>query len=512
MKQKRLMAAALFAGATLLASCGKGGFPSYDGKYATNETIESIEDWDGALGNAMGLASKKISFNYQENIEVKVNDNGGKTDFTKFRTKVTATTEGYIDFSMANFYAYVKTTYVDVNNPETNYVKEGLIRASDTAAGTYEMITTDDTSYTNLGPVQAAFGATFTLTETVSKTKGTRLGADAFIVNGAGMDTWLYNLVGLKSTAGNGVEDWEDVKPTLGTNEAGELIIKTEAPMVGYETDQGMSDFGASSKGHAAYVQAKVGADGYLTDWAVDYNGENAALEFNIMTPAPTVIVTGNRVFSANYAAAEQTHKTEIEHAEPSETKYATWNVVADTGVASYTVTRMVIEGQNPTGMADITLAGKDEVVANLWFAVKLTLKSGVEVTSVKVGDQDAFLMSGFYCAKADQEGEVKFVVTTTGASEVATANVVKSENVTEAVVKVLTAPNFSVQTPVTEEGATIGAAQYLVCLPVLADGAEIDHVLVNGVDVTATAATYGGFYGVNIPTAGLYQFSIVTK
>lgn len=347
-----------------LASCG-------DDSISKEEAKTVISNFDSSINTTV-----KLTYNAAYNVDV--NANGGSADMSSFKHQIRSTTEIEMDLGQ-DLYLYTKKTAKDllVSNDET--VTENLLYKSGDAYY-YQ------TSSTKAVEV-AASEVRAKINEIISSVTGEQAGSiDLGTLQYTSVDkSYELSYIGLSNTFTE--EDLND--PTYKKNDNNGLNVEYKAEYVGYQTDGGISDFSNSTDGYAATLNLETNDKGYVTSWKETYN--NASLDFAIMTPAPTVSITGERNFVASYG--DSITKISSVDMIPS-----TASLQESTG-GSYSVFTCVMG--DFTNMSPVTNGASLEFGKVL--CVKPSAAEGKEVSSVTVNGSTTTLVDpaqagGFYC------------------------------------------------------------------------------------------------------------------
>ena len=87
------------------------------------------------------------------------------------------------------------------------------------------------------------------------------------------------------------------------------------------------------------------------------------------------------------------------------------FTIVKDDGVKSASV--YTLDNFNFAGRMDYTAAKKAEAKEGRFLCVKVELKDGYEVVSVKNGEVAGNLQGGYYCFNGSTAGEVTYTIVT---------------------------------------------------------------------------------------------------
>lgn len=375
MKAKKiLLAAATLATALSLASCGESG-------KSANEFMSGFKT---------KLENGSVKGTFKNNYEITVDANGGTADFSSFKHKIEATVD--FEFTLGDdFYFYAKKTWEDKLVNDSSSVTEELLYKDN---GKYMYSNTYDKPVEVTTDVKTKINEILT---SVTKEQAGSISLDTFVYSKDA--NYELNTFGLTTTFGAD-ELIEFISYSVKDNN---LVVDYKPEYVGYQTDNGMSDFpAAKDKTTAADITVNVNELGYVTSWNEEYH---AGLDFAIMTPAPTVGIIGSRSFNAEYGVtlttktdADITHKT-------SEAKvtYGT----ADNGI--FTVAWFDYANNN---FQMNPVANNDKVRVGMWLGVKPTANDSYEIDTVTVnGVKETVIVQGIYCFEVKNMDDLNVVV-----------------------------------------------------------------------------------------------------
>ena len=310
MKSKKLTLVASLLSLAALAGCGKTSEPSAKPSEPAKPTEEpeeveiQKEAADKIISAYNPSLTGKFSFSYTANYKVDVDSHGGTGKLDNFKHEVEDTTTGDIDLTSGNVYLKISKTSKDKRHSQEASKTEALVYKD---GDTYKYVTTTRENPVALASEEAAISKISDLVYSISYNLAGYITMDTFKYEGDNNYQWRE--FGLSSTAVS-AEDCNDPY-YFGKRKDGGLNIKTKVGYVGYKTDNGISDFSNHTDKYAAEAVVKTNSTGLVTSYEETYN--NASLDFAIRTPAPTVVITGSRNFSANYGATFEKAGT-IEH------------------------------------------------------------------------------------------------------------------------------------------------------------------------------------------------------
>lgn len=369
MKTKKILVAALGA-VTLctLASCGN-----------SSKSVDEV-----LSGFQTELENQSIKGTFKNNYQVSVDAHGGTANFSSFRHNIDSTLD--FEFTLGeNFYFYSKKTWEDKLEENSKKVTEALLYKENDK---YMYSTT----YT--APVEVSGDIKSQIDEILKDVSNEQAGGISLASLIYTKKQYEFDTFGLTSTFE--VDDIRDSKYTV-TDENG-LDIVYSPEYIGYMTDQGYSDFGAQSgKDSAAEINISVNEKGYVTSWKENYQ---AALDFAIMTPKPTVSIDGSRELSVNYGATI-TEKTDSDIVHEALAAKVT---TSDASNGSYTVSWFDYDNNDFT-MNPIN--SNDNVRVGYYLAISPKANEGYEVDKVTVnGKETNVVVNGLYCFKVTNEDQ----------------------------------------------------------------------------------------------------------
>lgn len=375
MKTKKILAVLVGATAlTALASCSNN-----NGKKDPSKVLSEFKTT---------LDAQSVKGTFKNNYNITVDAHGGTADFSSFRHEIEATVD--FEFTLGDdFYLYTKKTWKDKLDAKSEDTTEALLYKVD---GKYMYSTT----YTQ--PVEVTGMNTVKLEDylksvTVEQAGGLTL--NSFIYS---KGKYELNNFGLTDTFGI-----DEIKEsTYEVNENNGLTITYKPDYVGYQTDNGMSDFAAASgSDSAADIIINTNENGYVTDWKETYH---AGLDFAIMNPKPTVGIDGTRELTVTYDS-EITKKTaDIEHKTP----------VAKISISTpqngtVKVQSLVLEGQNPSDMK--TVENRDRVAQGRYLLITPKANDGYEIDKVTINGDEITKSAFGYAYLIQDSSDIKIAV-----------------------------------------------------------------------------------------------------
>lgn len=502
MKQKKVLslAALLMLGGlvgckTTASSSAQASSPSVSSSTATDDVESIIKKFATSMTGT-------ITMTYKANYKVDIDANGGTANLDSFKRDIESTTTADIDLTSGSYYIKVTNTTVD-KKKNTTAKEEGLLYKGED--GKYYAMTTKSTA----AEVVADKDVYTTLNSILSEVSNTQVG-------GVDANTFLYKtdksyeLEQFALTDTFTADDLED--PTLSKNDKGGVKSEYNPTYVGYQTDNGISDFKnhKDSTKAAATIVLNTDSNGYVTDYTETYT--DTGLDMPIMSPAPTVLISGSRTFTATYGGNLNKVST-IDH--NTDTAYI--NVTRDTSVISVSGKEFVLNGQVPGAMTDIEFtnnSGSIKVGENKWVALTPKMSTGYEVDSVTVNGKAATLISGMYCFKAEEAGTYDVVVKGKKAGDATVSYVslgqpTKGEHVASLTINYIVAPNYSDVKEFTDYKAEFQSGMFIAIKATFDDGYTYDSVKVND---TAVTLYQGGYYCYSVKEAGTYTVSVTAK
>ena len=358
MKKKILTIAVAALSLTALASCDN---KNNEEKPNDTDMVDEI-----IKGFKTELENQSVSGTFKNNYEITVDAHGGNSDFSSFRHEI----ESKVDFEYTlgdDFYLYTKKTWVDKLDIKSQTTTETLLYKVD---GKYMYSTT----YTD--PVEVEGMTKAKLDEYLQSVTAEQAG-------GISLSSFVYSkgqyeLDNFGLTTTFAIDELAESKYEV--NSSNGLNVTYNPDYVGYKTDNGMSDFGpASGQTSAADITITTDNNGYVTGWKELYH---AGLDFQIMTPAPTVGITGSRELEVTYNTTITPKTADIEHKTP--VAKVTINTPQNGTLA---VQSLILEGQNPKDMKNVE--SLDRVEKGRYLLIKPTANEGYEVDSVIVNGEE---------------------------------------------------------------------------------------------------------------------------
>ncbi len=367
MKKKSLM---IFGSAALclaaLASCGESKEPEFNAE-------ELVKTFDSSINTT-------VSLTYTANYDMDVNANGGTGNMDSFKHKIRSTTVAEIDLGSDLYIKTKKTTRDELHDTKDTVTEEILYKKD----GKYYYETTS-TLAVEVSASDAA-GKVDSILKSVTAEQAGSIDTSTLLYNKTDRSYFEAQLFCSDAILGADKDDYLEAVPSY--SKEGDGLKATYKPeYVGYKTDGGQSDLKGSE--YAAEFNVITNGKGYVTSFSEKYN--SASLDMHIMTPAPTIILTGERKFSATYGEAI-TKATSVAH-EASKLAYEASTggtfVVGTCANGDYSNMQVVTSG------ADLEL-GK-------LVCVKPTAEDGKEVKSVTLNGNSTTLIDptsagGWYC------------------------------------------------------------------------------------------------------------------
>lgn len=364
--KKRLMVLGSIAVASIaLASCGEA-----KDNFNAEELIKTFES----------KINTTVNLTYTANYNMDVNPNGGTGNMDSFKHQIRSTTEAQIDLG-SDLYIKTRKTSKDALHDTKDTVTEELLYKKD---GKYFYETTSSLP-TEVNASEALTKIDSILKSVTSEQAGS-IDTSTLLYNKSDRSYFESQLFCSDAILGADKADYLEAVPSY--SKEGDGLKATYKPeYVGYKTDGGQSDL--KGEGYAAEFNVVTNAKGFVTSFSEKYN--SASLDMHIMTPAPTIILTGERSFTATYGETI-TKATSVEHA-ASKLSYESSTggsfVVGTCANGDFTNMQIVTSG------ADLEL-GK-------LVCVKPTASDGKEVKSVTLNGSSTTLIDptsagGWYC------------------------------------------------------------------------------------------------------------------
>ncbi len=507
MKSKKLTFVASLLSLAALAGCGKtsdktSAKSSESAKASESanpteepEEVEIQKDAADSIISAYNPSlTGKFSFSYSANYKVDVDSHGGTGKLDSFKHDIEDTTTGDIDLTSGNVYLKISKNSKDKLLSQDTSKTEALVYKD---GDTYKYVTTTRENPVALASEEAAINKISDLVYSISYNLAGYITRDTFKYEGDNNYQWRE--FGLSSTAVP-AEDCNDPY-YFGKRKNGGLNIKTKVQYVGYKTDNGISDFSNKTDDYAAEAVVKTNSNGLVTSYDETYN--NASLDFAIRTPAPTVVITGSRNFSANYGASFEKAGT-IEH-------HLTKSVI--TWDENPKCTFEVYSCPADDKASKTAIKSGDEVKVGDLLAVKVTPYGNNNIVNVALGTTSAEVSEdGFYYFEVS-EGAKKLSANINGSDrkpdvKYATVTTEKGEHVKSFTVKYRTYPDTKTYKDLDAQNrAPIGNSNFLVFSAEFDEGYELDAFTVNG-----EATTNFGAWCYAIKTEGTYACKVTAK
>lgn len=500
MKSKKLTLVASLLSLAALAGCGKTSEPSAKPSESAKPTEEpeeveiQKEAADKIISAYNPSLTGKFSFSYTANYKVDVDSHGGTGKLDNFKHEVEDTTTGDIDLTSGNVYLKISKTSKDKRLSQEASKTEALVYKD---GDTYKYVTTTRENPVALASEEAAINKISDLVYSISYNLAGYITMDTFKYEGDNNYQWRE--FGLSSTAVS-AEDCNDPY-YFGKRKDGGLNIKTKVGYVGYKTDNGISDFSNHTDKYAAEAVVKTNSTGLVTSYAETYN--KASLDFAIRTPAPTVVITGSRNFSANYGATFEKAGT-IEH-------HLTKSVI--TWDENPKCTFEVYSCPADNKASKTAIKSGDEVKVGDLLAVKVTPYGHNNIVNVALGTTSAEVSEdGFYYFEVS-EGAKKLAANINGSDrkpdvKYATVTTEKGEHVKSFKVQYRNTSDKTKTFDLDEQNrAPIGENNFLVLTAEFDEGYELDAYTVNG----KPAANFGAWC-YSIKTEGTYLCKVTAK
>ncbi|MDY2913906.1 MAG: hypothetical protein SOV58_04670 [Candidatus Enteromonas sp.] len=289
-----LLSSLILAG---LASCGpKASSEPLPSEKPSEESSSSVEAPKSPLS--------KASFTYEADFQVDINANGGSTNMDGFKRHQSWRVVGELDLTPGDLYLSVAAKGYDLRNDKVEE-KSAVLYAE---GGKYYYQTSSEAK-TEIADEASAYAK---LGELLKKTTNNQTGAidlGTFYYEDADVYQWA-NFGNYSTTIGPrlGYEydeipfdlANEQVKPDVEKEKNGVVSVTRSPKYIGYQTDAGISDFTNALGEEAATIEVKYAKDSKLVaSYAETLNAPR--LDMPIMTPAPTVMLSGTRAFSATY-------------------------------------------------------------------------------------------------------------------------------------------------------------------------------------------------------------------
>lgn len=496
MKQKKVLSLVGVLMVAGLVSCNR----TSDSTPTSSKGADVSEITKGFATSFVGTAS----VTYNASFKVDINANGGSANMDSFKRDIESVTTADIDTTDGNFYVKVTNTTTDKRNNNTKTVSEGLLYKD--TDGKYYSLTTKSTA-----PAEVATSdVTSTINSLLSTISHTQVG-------GFDLDSLVYKTDKSYELSQFGMTDTftaDDLNdPEYEANDKGGIKVTYAPSYIGYQTDNGISDFKSKKdgdSGKAADVVLNTNEKGYVLSYTETFT--DPGLDMPIMTPAPTVLITGKRTLTSTIGAS-LTKVSTIDH--NTDTAYV--NVKRnDNNVISVSGKFFTLNGMEPGPMEDMEFNNNSSSVktgANKWVALSPKLKDGFEIDYVKVNGVDAMKMAGMYCFKIENPGEFNVVVASKSSSGdvsyVTLNQPVKDEHVTGLTVQYIIAPNYQDVKDFTQFKAEFTDGFFIAVKAQFESGYTYDKVFVNDAEVTFVR---DGYYCYSVKAAGAFTVKVTSK
>ena len=491
MKKKLITCALLGAAALSLVACGPEKTPTVEQTPTVEKTPTPTEpafDAAALVANFDESINTTVKLTYNANYGVDVVREGADASgMASFKHEIRAKSVIEMDLG-TDLYIKITKEWQDLLISEDITKTEELLYKQD---GKYYYVNSSTTKAVEVASADAQAKLEAILADTTYELAG-GLSLDALLYNSLDK-SYELKVFGLSDTFIE--EDLVDPVYSAGTN--GGLHVEYKPEYVGYRTDGGWSDFSNSSDGYAAVIDIDTNEKGYVTSWKEKYN--SASLVFNIMTPPPTVTITGQKDFTATYGEAI-TKVTSVGYAAQmvdvtlNETQNGTYQVKwFDYDGGSFAMNDLV-DGQAEVGM---------------WLGITVSPAEGYEVASVSVNNQTTqVVVQGIYCFKVTNEAQSVKVLFKDQALN-ATVNIVAPTNGTVKV-SYIDYNNGGAMAPQTEvqNGGTVdlnAGDMWLVFAVTPATGYELESITVNG-----TAASNFGAWLFHLNNKEVTEYNVV--
>lgn len=504
MKQKTVLSLAGLLMVCALASCNRtstSGKPTTGNSNTPTSDSTAKEDFSSITNGFDKTLSGTVKATYEAKFQTNIDANGGTANLDSFKRNIESKTTVEADYTAGNYYVKVSTETVDKMKNSTTKVEGLLFKGEDNK---YYSMTTMSTA-AELVSDDKVLDTINSLISTVSNVQVGGVSSSSFLYKTGK----AYELSEFALTDTFTADDLED--PVYSKNAKGGLKVEYKPLYIGYQTDNGVSDFKnhKDSTKPAATVVLNTDAKGHVTDYTETYT--DTGLDMPIMTPAPTVLITGTRTLNSEFGATLNKVST-IDH--NTDTAYV--NIKRDQSVQSVKLSTMILAGQTPSEITPVELtnySASTKVAANKWAALVVKCITGFEVDSVTVNGKPCMNINGQYCFNISAAGvynvEVKSKNSAGTVEYLTIGNVTKGEHVKEVVVDYIVSPNFSEVKHFTDNKATFENGMFICVKATFDDGFDYDEVKVNDTVVTMVQA---GYYCTSAKTAGTYNISVTAK
>lgn len=494
---------------TGLAACG-GDSSSSSSTPVESESVSSVVD------DTPSTAFTKASFTYETDFQVDIDANGGNTNMDGFKRHQSWRVVGDIDLTLGDVYLSVSTKGYDLRNDKTE--EKSAVVYAENGAYYYQTSTEDKTA---LADEAAALAK---VDELLAKTTNNQTGyidLATFVYDDADVYQWAtfgnhsttvgprfgYEYDGLAFDLAN-----EQVKEDVETVKNGVVNVVRSPKYIGYQTDAGISDFTNAGGEEAASITIKYGEeDKLVTSWSETLNAPS--LDMPIMTPAPTVMLSGTRAFTATYPESiphEKALKALATEGKAPVTKkltnHATGLKLGWISYAQFSQDHLI----HDIPMEGLTPGGDIFVIAQ---TSSMTYETGYEFGSVLA---NGVAMSQFgpgvygFSAKTDTPITIELVGRKTPAATDVDVTVATDTGILDYELKVLDGTNYAGMIDIKLDKACEPKEGRFVCFkPTLfAEGKEIASVKAGEVDLP----NYGGYYCYPASAAGKVTITALTK
>lgn len=391
MKKSLLLVASGLLLAGSLVGCGEKG-------KSVNDVIVNFKD----------TLDSTYTVSYNVNFNTTVDAHGGTSNFSSFLRDVTLKATVELDLGSEK-YLKVVSSYVDKDNPTTNFETTALLWKDATSGSYYSKVNDENATKVEDSDV---LGTIDTLLKDATTTNAGWLDSGSLLYHVG--KTYELNNVNLTDTFTT--SDIPD--PEMSVNDSEGLNIVYTPDYVGYKGDQGWFDLLNNDEESKAIIITDTDGTVLGFDETID-----ASLDLPIMTPAPTVNVKGSKKFTCDNGApfvkeaGDLTIKTTASFKESEN--------------GTYEVTQFANgDWANMTKIND-----KDTLDTSKYLGIKPIPNEGYEVDKVLVNDKEtAIVAAGWYCF-TPSEGknviEVTFKKKEEAPKTSATVNVTNTAEVT---------------------------------------------------------------------------------
>lgn len=366
MKKGLMVFSSLALASIALASCGGEKEEEFNAS-------ELIKTFDSSLNTT-------VSLTYNANYNMDVNANGGTGKMDSFKHQIRSTTVCDIDLG-EDLYIKTHKTTKDLLHDTTDTVLEEILYKKD-GKYYYESTSTLPTEVSS----SDARNKVDAILKSVTEEQAGSIDTTTLLYNKTDRTYFENQLFCSDAILGSDKDDYLEANPTYSKEGEG-LKVTYKPEYVGYKTDGGQSDL--KGEEYAAEFNVVTDNKGHVTSFKETYN--SASLDMHIMTPAPTIILTGSREFSASYDVT-LTKASSVTH---EASKLAYENANGGTFVVS------TCANGDFTNMKTVT-SGADLELGKL-VCVKPSADEGKEVKSVTLNGESTTLIDptkagGWYC------------------------------------------------------------------------------------------------------------------